>query len=276
MCTPSMSYRRTTSRIVASTYARAAGFPGSIHVCAPYFRTQSGCARVTCDAAIRALEPGSRARNGLNQACSCKPRACASVTANASGSYAGLGPTPDVPLSAADHGAYVVGYMASPAMRTCSSTALRPDAAARSSIARNSARCESGDSPGADGQSRSPRSSMDVAHAPRNSRATGGGGASGARVVRGDVGLLLVPASSVRSVSARRIITPERYRRNTADDPTVAPRSTGLLLLASARRVAVRLRRFLGLVAVLDDTPVLEEDPLQRLAPLRRAAQQEL
>ena len=45
-----------------------------------------------------------------------------------------------------------------------------------SSIVRSSARCESGDSPATDGQSRNPRSQIGVAHAARNSRGTGGGG----------------------------------------------------------------------------------------------------
>src|SRR5215831_2257033 len=109
MCTPSMSYRRTTSKIVSRTYLLAAGSPGSIHVCVPYFRTHSGCAFVTCEDAALPANTGSMARNGLNHAWSCRPRACACSTAYASGSYDGEGPWPDAPVRYADHGAYFVG-----------------------------------------------------------------------------------------------------------------------------------------------------------------------
>jgi hypothetical protein len=56
--------------MVSSTYLRAAGLPGSIHVWDPYFTIQSGCVRVTCEAAALPAKIGSIARNGLNHACS--------------------------------------------------------------------------------------------------------------------------------------------------------------------------------------------------------------
>src|ERR1043166_1817646 len=103
-----MSYFSTTSKIDARPEARAAGSPGSIQVCLPYVRTHDGWALVTCKAAtLGAL--GISARNGLNHACSWRPRAWACSIANASGSYAGDGATPDLPVRKVDQGARVVG-----------------------------------------------------------------------------------------------------------------------------------------------------------------------
>ncbi|CAG6396476.1 hypothetical protein SCOCK_410053 [Actinacidiphila cocklensis] len=87
----------------------------------------------------------------MNQACSSRPRLCASRTAVPSGSQPGSRPW--VPVRYAAHGSYGEGQNASAVGRTWSMTAFSRRSTARSSRSSSSARWASGDRPGADGQS---------------------------------------------------------------------------------------------------------------------------
>src|SRR4051794_10700255 len=120
--------------------------------------------------------------------------------------------------------------------------ALRPIAAERSIISRNSARCSSAERFVLDGQSRKPRSQIGVAYAARNSRGTSGGGSRGQRASRP---LVLVPKTSARTRAPRFIRT--------------SP-----------------FRGLLGFVAMLDDVARLEQNAFECVAPLRFLAQQKL
>ncbi|CAM5423977.1 hypothetical protein STENM223S_11507 [Streptomyces tendae] len=143
-------------------------------------------------------------RYGLNQACSCRPRAWASRTAVPSGSQPGSRPW--LPDRYCDHGSYAEGHSASAAGRTWKKTVLRRCRTALSRCSISSARCSAARSPARVGQSRLATVASHIPRIPAAARPEDAGRADSRAAA--DAAGAAVNADNAATVKARRETPP--------------------------------------------------------------------